>query len=315
MGKDAHATPRTLGKLGFQGLDLFGTMRQMKPEIPESLIIIAGRHAIPLMLAQAARKAGVKRIVVIGFKGETRRELIPFVDEIHWINLGNMRAFLDQVAALGIRQCVMVGQIAPSNLFNLRMDKLALEMYKALEVRNAHTIFGAVVDAIEKLGIEVLPGNSFMECYTPEVGQLSKRAPTEREQADIDLGLKLVKGTSDFEIGQTVAIKDGIIIAVEALEGTNQAIKRAGRVGKAGTVIVKVPKVGHDMRFDIPVVGTKTFKIMKRAKVSCLAVEAGKTILLEQEKLIGLANKFDMAFVAVRTMEDVKHEGSKNPKF
>ncbi|MDF7826468.1 UDP-2,3-diacylglucosamine diphosphatase LpxI [Pontiellaceae bacterium B12227] len=272
-------------------------------DVPESLLIIAGRHAYPLMMAKAARAAGVKRIAVVGFKGETRREIIPFVDEMHWVRLGHMLSFLGKIEELGIQHCVMVGQIAPGNLFNVRMDKLALEMYKALEVRNAHTIFGAVVEAIESRGIKVLAGNSFMECYTPKVGLLGKRAPTEREQADIELGLKLVKGTSAFEIGQTVAIKDGIIIAVEALEGTNQAIRRAGRVGKAGCVIIKVPKVGHDMRFDIPVVGSKTFQVMKRAKVSCLAVEAGKTILLEQEKLIRLADKFDVAFVAVQTGE------------
>ena len=159
------------------------------------------------------------------------------------------------------------------------------------------------MDAVEALGVEVLPGNAFMDCYTPKAGQLSKRAPTEREQSDIELGLKLVKGTSEFEIGQTVAIKDGIIIAVEAWEGTNQTIKRAGRVGKAGCVVVKVPKVGHDMRFDIPVVGSKTFQMMRRAKISCLAVQAGKTILLEQEKLIALADKYDIAFVAINADE------------
>ena len=268
-------------------------------EVPDSLVIVAGRHAYPLMLAKAARAAGVKRIVVLGFKGETRREIIPFVDEIHWMHLGNMRAFLDQLKETGVKHCMMVGQIAPGNLFNVRMDKLAVQMYKALEVRNAHTIFGAIVDAIEELGIEVLPGNAFMECYTPQAGQLGQRVPTQREQADIELGLKLVKGTSDFEIGQTVAIKDGIIIAVEAFEGTNQTIRRAGKVGKAGCVIVKVPKIGHDMRFDIPVVGVKTFKMMKRAKVSCLAVEAGKTILLEKERLVALADELDMAFVAI----------------
>ncbi|MBN2684970.1 MAG: UDP-2,3-diacylglucosamine diphosphatase LpxI [Pontiellaceae bacterium] len=273
----------------------------MKTDVPESLIIIAGRDAYPLMLARAARDAGVKRIVVLGFKGETRKEIASLVDEVHWMHLGNMRPFLDQLAATGIRQAVMVGQIAPSNLFYLRFDKLAREMMNALETKNAHTIFGAVVEKIEELGITVLPGNAFMECYTPSVGQLSRRAPTAREQADIELGLRLVKGTSAFEIGQTVAIKDGIIIAVEAFEGTNQTIRRAGRVGKAGTVIVKVPKEGHDMRFDIPVVGTKTFKMMKKAKVSCLAVEAGKTILLEKEKLIALADALDMAFVAVET--------------
>ena len=276
-------------------------MLSMKLDDSESLIIIAGRHAYPLMLARAARTAGVKRIVVIAIKGETRRDIAALVDEVHWVPLGSMRLFLDKLKAIGIKRAVMVGQIGMHNLFNLRLDKLALEMYRSMETLNAHTIYGGVADKIEELGIEVLPGNAYMECYTPEPGLLSRRAPTEQEQADIDLGLRLVKGTSDFEIGQTVAIKDGIIIAVEAWEGTNQTVKRAGKVGKAGTVIVKVPKIGHDMRFDIPVVGTKTFKVMKRAKVSCLAVEAGKTILLEKEKLIALADKYDMAFVAVQT--------------
>ncbi len=272
-------------------------------EVPESLIIIAGRDAYPLMLASAARAAGVKRIEVLAFKGETRREISTLADRVHWMNLGSMQRFLDALSSLGIRQCMMAGQIAPKNLFTVRMDKLALEMYRKLESKNAHTIFGAVVEAIEERGIEILPGNTFMEGYTPDQGLLSRRAPTEREQADIELGLKLVKGTSAFEIGQTVAIKDGIIIAVEALEGTNQTIKRAGRVGRAGCVIVKVPKVGHDMRFDIPVVGAKTFRMMKKAGVSCLAVEAGKTILLEQEKLVQLADRFDMAFTAVQVTE------------
>ena len=273
----------------------------MKPDVPESLIIIAGRQAYPSMLAKAARAAGVKRIVVLAFKGETGRDVLPLADEVLWVNLGAMESFLDKLESTGITQCVMAGQIAPSNLFHLRYDRMAREMMGSLETKNAHTIFGAVVEHIESRGITVLPGNSFMEGYTPEVGQLSRRAPTEREQADIALGLKLVKGTSDFEIGQTVAMKDGIIIAVESFEGTNQTIKRAGRLGKAGTVIVKVPKEGHDMRFDIPVVGAKTFKVMKKAKVSCLAVEAGKTILLEKEKLIALADQRDTAFVAIDT--------------
>jgi len=273
----------------------------MKPDVPESLIIIAGRQAYPAMLAKAAREAGVKRIVVLGFKGETSRDVLPLADEVIWANLGAMKPFLDKLESIGIKQCVMVGQIAPHNLFHLRYDKLAREMMASLPGKNAHTIFGAIVEAIESRGITVLPGNTFMECYTPDAGQLSRRAPTERERADVALGLKLVKGTSEFEIGQTVAIKDRIIIAVEAFEGTNQTIKRAGRVGKAGTVIVKVPKEGHDMRFDIPVVGVKTFRVMKKAKVSCLAVEAGKTILLEKEKLIALADQLDMAFMAIET--------------
>ena len=271
----------------------------MKNDVPHSLLLIAGRHTYPLLFIQAARAAGVKRIEVVAFKGETNRAILPLADKIHWLHLGSMRAFLDTLASTGIHHCALVGQIAPRNLFQVRMDRLALEMYKALKVRNAHTIFGSIANAIEDLGMEVLPANCFMDKHTPPKGSLAQRTPTEQEWADIQLGLHLVKGTSAFEIGQTVAIKEGMIIAVEAFEGTNQTIRRAGRVGGAGTVIVKVPKIGHDMRFDIPVVGTKTLKIMKKAKASCLAVEAGKTILLEREKLIKIADRLGMAFVAV----------------
>ena len=272
----------------------------MKNDVPHSLLLVAGRHTYPLLFIQAARAAGVKRIEVVAFKGETNRAILPLADKIHWLHLGSMRAFLDTLASTGISHCALVGQIAPRNLFQVRMDRLALEMYKALKVRNAHTIFGAIANAIEALGMQVIPANSFMEHHTPQEGLLSQRAPTKQERADIQMGLRLVKGTSDFEMGQTVAIKEGMIIAVEAFEGTNQTIRRAGRVGGAGSVIVKVPKIGHDMRFDIPVVGTKTFQIMKKAKASCLAVEAGKTILLEREKLIERANRLGMAFLAVR---------------
>jgi len=270
----------------------------------ESLLIIAGQGAYPVMLAAAARNQGVKRIEVLVFKGETNRELIRLADKVHALALGQFQPFLDTIKSTGIQHAVMVGQIGMQNVFRLRLDALARSHFKKLKTLNAHTIYGTVADEIEKLGVTVLPGNSFMECYTPEAGLLSRRGPTEQEQADIDLGLRLVKGMSAFEIGQTVATKQGVIIAVEAWEGTNKTIRRAGQVGKAGTVIVKVPKVGHDMRFDIPVVGAKTFKVMRRAKVSCLAIEAGKTILLEKEKLIELANRYNMAFVAVKQSEE-----------
>jgi UDP-2,3-diacylglucosamine hydrolase len=276
----------------------------MKIKVPESLVLIAGRFEYPFLLAEAARRAGVRRIEVIAFKGETSRKIGTVADEVHWLNLGSMQRFLETLQGVGIEQVIMAGQIAPSNLFTLRMDRLARELYRSLRVHTAHSIFGAVVAEIEKLGLEVLPGHTFMEVYMPEAGQLSARAPSEREWADIALGLEVVKGTSDYEIGQTVAIKEGVIIAVEALEGTNATIRRAGKVGRRGTVIVKVPKRGHDMRFDIPVVGETTFRVMKRAGVSCLAVEAGRTILLRQDRLKALADAQGMAFVAVEVGDD-----------
>jgi len=271
----------------------------MNADIPESLILIAGKGAYPLLLAESARMQGVKRIYAVAFKGETSREIVRKADEVRWLHVGSLAAFLDALRSSGIDQAVMAGQITPSNIFTVRMDKPAFDLLKTVKVRNAHTVFGALIEKIEELGIRLCPASKFMEAHMPEPGLLSSREPTEREWADIELGLKLVKGTSDFEIGQTVAIKEGIIIAVEAFEGTDHTIKRAGKVGGPGSVIIKAPKAGHDMRFDIPVVGTKTFKVMKKAKVSCMAVEARKTILLEKEKLIALADAMNMAFLAV----------------
>lgn len=271
--------------------------------IPDSLVIIAGRGVYPQMLMNAAREAGVLKLVVVAFRGETTRDTVTLADEVRWVRVGQLQRLLDTLKDLQIQQVIMAGQIAPSNLFNVRMDALAMSLLRELPVRNAHTIFGSLVEQIEKLGIVVLPGNSFMEPYTPVAGTLSCRAPDARERADMKLGLRLVKGTSEFEIGQTVVIREGMIIAVEAFEGTNETIKRAGKVGGPGGVVIKVPKRGHDMRFDIPVVGTRTFEVMKKAGISCLAVEAGKTILLEKMRLIELADQLDMAFVALDTKD------------
>jgi UDP-2,3-diacylglucosamine hydrolase len=129
-------------------------------------------------------------------------------------------------------------------------------------------------------------------------GGAGRRAPSEREQADIRLGAKVAKVTSGLEIGQTVVVKDGTVLAVEGFEGTDETILRAGRLGGPGAVVVKVAKLGHDMRFDIPIIGLRTFKMLKKAKISCLAVEAKRTILLEREKLVAEADRLGIAFVA-----------------
>ena len=132
----------------------------------------------------------------------------------------------------------------------------------------------------------------------PAPGTLGRRAPDEREQADIRLGAKVAKITSGLEIGQTVVVKEGTVLAVEGFEGTDETILRAGRLGGPGAVVVKVAKLGHDMRFDIPIVGMRTFKMLKKAKISCLAVEAKRTILLEREKLAAEADRLGIAFAA-----------------
>lgn len=268
------------------------------PAIPDHLLIIAGRGVYPLELAQCARKAGVSRISVIAFRGETERSISRYADQVWRIPLGRVTQFLDTASASGARQCVMAGQIAPHNLFTLRLDAAAIEILRSLPERNAHTIFGALVARLQAAGMSVQPASSFMQSAMPAPGLLSQRAPNAREAADILLGRRVAAATSGLEIGQTVVVKEGTVLAVEAFEGTDEAILRAGRVGGKGAVVVKTAKRGHDMRFDIPVIGRRTLSSIRRAHVTALAVEAGRTILLERSEILEEANRMGLAFVA-----------------
>ena len=275
------------------------TMSELPPiPMPETLGVIAGLGTYPWQLARSAHAQGVKRVVAFAFKGETERIIKNYADEVVWLHLGSLGALLDAVRAAGVTRLVMAGQIKPTRLFSLRLDAKALSVLRRLEKKNAHTIFGAIADELKAIGAELMPAYCFMETEMPAAGVLGRRAPDAREQADIRLGAKAAKTTSGLEIGQTVVVKDGTILAVEGFEGTDETILRAGRLGGPGGVVVKVAKLGHDMRFDIPIIGERTFKMLKKAKVSCLAVEAGRTILLAREKLVAEADRLDIAFVA-----------------
>lgn len=275
------------------------TMNELPPlEMPATLGVIAGLGSYPWQLARSAHAQGVKRVVAFAFKGETERVIGKYADEVVWLRLGALGALLDAVKARGIAKIVMAGQIKPTRLFSLRLDARALAILRTLRTRNAHTIFGAIADELKAIGAELLPAYRFMETEMPAAGVLGRRTPDEREQADIRLGAQAAKVTSGLEIGQTVVVKDGTILAVEGFEGTDATILRAGKLGGAGAVVVKVAKRGHDMRFDIPIIGLRTFKMLKKARVSCLAVEAQRTILLEREKLAAEADRLGIAFVA-----------------
>ncbi len=265
----------------------------------ESLGLIAGRGVYPLILAESARKQGVKRICAVAFRKETDSSIERLADEVSWLYIGQFGAMLDALKSFGISRVVMAGQITPTHLFRVRMDTAMLKLLSRLKVRNAETIFGAIGEELRAVGIELQPASLFMESTMPAPGLIGARPPTEEEKADIELGLFVAKTTSGLDIGQTVIIKRGTVLAVEAFEGTDEAILRAGELGGEGSVVVKVAKRGHDMRFDIPVIGTHTFKVLRKAGVSALAVEAGRTILLEREKLAGEAQKMNLAFLAV----------------
>lgn len=278
---------------------MMSPMSELSPvEMPETLGVIAGRGTYPWQLARSAHAQGVKRVVVFAFRGETEGVIRKYADEVIWLRLGQLGALLKAVEDAGIAKIVMAGQIKPTRLFNLRLDAKSLSILRTLKTRNAHTIFGAIADELKAIGAELLPAYCFMESEMPAPGTLSRRGPTEREQADIELGRQVAKVTSGLDIGQTVVIKEGTILAVEGFEGTDATILRAGKLGGTGGVVVKVAKRGHDMRFDIPVIGTRTFQMLKKAKISCLAVEANRTILLNREALVAEADRLDISFLA-----------------
>jgi DUF1009 family protein len=268
-------------------------------DVPKEILIIAGRGVYPQLLAESARIQGVERIVALAFRRETSTVIEKVCDEVRWVRLGQFGRMLETIAETGLKNAIMAGQLTPTHLFTVRLDAKAIELLRRLPERNADTIFGAVGDELTKLGVELLPASSFMQAHMPSAGLLSSRHPDENEMNDIRLGFHVAKVTSGLDIGQTVVVKRGTILAIEAFEGTDATILRAGKLGGSGASLIKVAKPGHDMRFDIPVIGMRTVKSIRKAGISAVALEAGKAILLEREKIIQALNAMNTALIVM----------------
>ena len=251
----------------------------------ESLGIIAGNRSLPLLFAQQARRLGVKRLVVAAFDGETDAALAPLVDEIVWLKVVQLSKLISVFTDRGIKQCVMVGQIAPKNLYDVRPDLRAMGLLLRLKEKNAHTIFGGIADELRKDGVELIDALPWLQPLMPANDfQLGPKLSAE-QKADVDFGFKIAKEVSRLEIGQTVVVKKGTVLAVEGFEGTDKCLARGGELaGKnGGGIAVKVAKLNHDMRFDIPCIGAQTLETCAASGISVLALEAGKTLLLERD--------------------------------
>ena len=251
--------------------------------LDQPLGLIAGNNAYPLILAREARAAGVKRIVAVAFVGETDPKLAELVDDIEWMRVGQLGRMIGYLKNKGVREAVMAGQIHPSNLFNLRPDLNALMLLGKLRTRNAETIFGAIADELAKVGVTLLPATIHMKEYLAAEGVIAGGKLSRREEEDVRFGFKIAKQVSALDIGQTVLVKHGTVLAVEAFEGTNEAIKRGGALGHKDAVMVKVSKPRQDLRFDVPVIGMQTLQVAAEARVRVMAIEAGKTLLLDRD--------------------------------
>lgn len=260
-------------------------------ESHESLGIIAGSGVYPLLLARSARAAGVRNISVAAFKNETDPALADCADAIEWMRVGQLGKMISFFAKAGIPRAIMAGQIHPKNLFDLRPDVKALLLLGKLKTRNAETIFGAIADELAKAGVVLLPATTYMEKYLAPDGVIAGPKLDEREERDLWFGFQIAKEVSRLDIGQTVVVKNGTVLAVEAFEGTNEALKRGGSLGRKGAVAVKVSKPNQDFRFDVPVIGPVTLETAAEAGLRVIAVEAGRTLLLEKDKLSVLADR------------------------
>jgi len=262
--------------------------------------IIAGNRRFPLIFCESARKSNYS-IVAIAIKGDTSPRLKRFVDKIYWLSLAEFSRMFEIFKSEGITQVVMAGQISPVRLFSgeLNRDPELKKILLNLEDKKADTIFGAIAQRLKESGFELLDSTLFMDEYLPKKGTLTGKEPDFNTWEDVYFGLDLAKGIAYLDIGQTVAVKHKAVVAVEALEGTDRLIRRAGSIARGGFTLVKVSKPKQDKRFDIPVIGLTTVKNLIRAKGICLAFEAGKTIFLDKEQSLRLADRHNISIVAI----------------
>ena len=268
---------------------------------PNALGIIAGNGVYPRLLADSARKAGVKKIVAAAFTGETDPALAPLVDNIVWVKVGQLSKMIGAFTERGVKQCGMAGQIAPKNLYDLRPDLRAMGLLLRLKEKNAHTLFGAIADELKKDGVELVEATPWLRPLMPGAGfQLGPKLSS-AQRTDAEFGLRIAKDVSRLEIGQTVVVKNGTVLAVEGFEGTDACLARGGELaGKnGGGVAVKVARANHDMRFDIPCLGPQTLETCAAVRIAVLALEADKSLLLEQETCAGLAKRHKIAVATV----------------
>jgi len=268
---------------------------------PRTIGIIAGNGVYPETFIRAARREspGI-RLVMCAFPGETSPELENLVDATEWIRVGQLSKPIKFFRSEGATEAVMMGQISPKNLFEMRTDLRALMMFSRLKTRNAESIFGAIANELAKDGITVLPATTFLEDHLPGPGPVCGPVFKKRQLADAEFGFRIAKETSKLDIGQSVVVRHGTVLAAEAFEGTNACIKRGGELGRGKDVLlVKVSKPNQDFRFDVPVIGPQTIETCAAAGVGGIAIEAGKTLLLEKDRVAELCDEYGIGIHGV----------------
>lgn len=262
--------------------------------------LIAGNGQFPLLFARSAAAGGYE-VVAIAVRQETEPELEKLVSKIHWIDIGQLQEFFRILAEEKLKKMVMAGQIKPAHIFNrnVQMDERLRQFLHQAKDKRADSLLGGIARMLERRGIRLLDSTIFLKDYLVGRGVLTKNQPSPEQWQDIHFGQAIAKHIGRLDIGQTVVIKDKAILAVEAIEGTDEAIKRGGALAGGGAVVVKVSKPRQDMRFDVPLVGSKTLDVLACASCAVLAMEAGKTLFLDKEKCLAAAQEKGICLVGI----------------
>lgn len=261
--------------------------------------LIAGNGQFPFLVLEAARSLGVD-VVVVAIKEEAFPRIADLGYKTHWISLGQLGKLIELLKQEGVEQALMAGQVQHKQIFSsIVPDRRLLKLLMSLGSRNTDSLIGGVADVLEQEGIRLIDSTAFLKPLIPDPGVLTRRSPSDSEIKDIRYGRRIAREMARMDIGQSVVVRDQACVAVEAMEGTDAAIRRAaGLTGNQPVTVIKVSKPRQDMRFDVPVVGVPTLRLMAEVRASALAVDARRTLLLDRTELIRVADRHRIAIVA-----------------
>src|SRR5215217_617284 len=260
--------------------------------------LIAGNGKFPFLVLEGARRAGAE-VAVAAIREETDPEIERVADRVTWVGIGQLGRMIRFFKREGVEKAIMAGQVKHVQIFGGALpDVRMLRMLLSLPRRNTDALIGGVAAELAREGIELIDSTYFLKDQLPVEGVLTKRAPSAAERADIEYGLEVAREVARLDLGQTIVVRARACVAVEAMEGTDETVRRAGRLARGRLTVVKVAKPNQDMRFDVPVVGLPTVETMVEAGATCLCLTAGKTLIFDRQEMLNLADRHRIAVVA-----------------
>jgi len=261
--------------------------------------LIAGNGKFPFLVLEGARRAGAE-VAVAAIREETDPAIEQAAERVVWVGIGQLGRMIRFFKREGVEKAIMAGQVRHVQIFSGALpDVRMLKLLLSLPRRNTDALIGGVAAELAREGIELIDSTYFLQDHLPREGVLTRRAPDERERGDIEYGLEVAREIARLDLGQTIVVRARACVAVEAMEGTDETVRRAGRLARGRLTVVKVAKPNQDMRFDVPVVGVPTIQTMIEAGATCLCITAGKTLIFDREEMTRLAERQRIAVVAV----------------